>query len=154
MIGSMTRLVRRPAGMAIEQGQSIKKEQKMSLNKMAVLATIRPWERRHAPQTLPVLVSHILFNWPKKILCYQFKLSPYITHLLLDDCAWSAWRDSSSCSKSCGYGELSGIKKQRRSKLRSEVFGGKCDNIDTRDIGCTTNIECPCKMQAHLNTIH
>ena len=152
MIGSMIPLVRRPAGMAIEQGQNIKKEQKMSLNKMVVLATIRLWERRHAPQTLPVRVSHILLD--KKIIWYHFILSPHITYLLLDDCAWSAWRDSSPCSKSCGYGELSGIKKQRRSKLRSEVFGGKCDNIDTRDIGCTTNIECPCKMQAHLNTIH
>ena len=64
---------------------------------------------------------------------------------ILDDCTWSEWSDSSSCSKTCGHGELSGIKKQRRSKLVEEVSGGKCDDIDTRDVACTTDITCPRK---------
>ena len=60
-----------------------------------------------------------------------------------NDCAWSEWSDSTPCSKSCGYGQLSGIKKQHRSKLRAEVFGENCDDVYTRYIGCTTNMKCP-----------
>ena len=73
-----------------------------------------------------------------------------MTYLSLDDCAWAEWSDSSICSKSCGYGELTGTKKQRRSKLRSEVSGGKCDDMYERDLSCTTNIKCPRKTPNHL----
>ena len=58
---------------------------------------------------------------------------------------WNDWFDTSPCSKTCGYGEETGSKTQRRTKNVDEAYGGICDNVFTQTVPCTTNTHCPSK---------
>ena len=59
------------------------------------------------------------------------------------DCEWKDWKDESDCTKTCGFGDLTGIKHQRRAKSIQEEHGGYCNSTFTRLIHCTTNVSCP-----------
>ena len=61
----------------------------------------------------------------------------------LVDCEWNDWIDDSSCSKTCGHGERTGTKYQKRTKNVTEQNGGTCDNTAMRKTTCTTNVTCP-----------
>ena len=61
----------------------------------------------------------------------------------LVDCHWNDWIDDSSCSKTCGHGDRTGTKYQKRTKNVTEQNGGTCDNTAMRKTTCTTNVTCP-----------
>ena len=64
-----------------------------------------------------------------------------------NDCQWSDWSDQTQCSKTCGLGALSGVKKQTRTKTMAEISGGGCDNRFSQEVSCTTNVHCPINCQ-------
>ena len=64
-------------------------------------------------------------------------------YLPLDDCQWNDWTDDTKCSKTCGYGSESGVKTQKRTKKKSEGFGGSCDDQYSQSVACTTHTACP-----------
>ena len=65
---------------------------------------------------------------------------------MIENCTWTNWTDDSHCSKSCGFGDETGIKSQQRSKKTQEINGGTCENIFTRLMPCTTRKHCPGKL--------
>ena len=65
------------------------------------------------------------------------------TSSFLDDCQWNDWEDTSVCSKTCGFGAKTGTKSQRRTKKTKKQYDGKCDNVFTRKVACTTHSHCP-----------
>ena len=107
-------------------------------------------------------------NWNSKYFCNFFsnknqydlwlctnwrEIYPlYIFYCLIGDCDWHEWQDSAPCTKSCGFGSKSGTKTQTRIKKEEQKHGGRCSNVTTRTIPCTSHVHCPSKL--YLKILH
>ena len=69
------------------------------------------------------------------------------------DCELHDWHDSTPCTKSCGFGSMSGTKTQTRTKKKVQKYGGRCAEVTVRSINCTTNVHCPSKWYFQVLTM-